>query len=103
MSSSIEKYENNAHFCAGHHVGYNEALKNHLCKSQDWISVEDKLPDDEIFVLIYCGNHPEPKGIFQARKITHSNKSYTYFTMEHNRLLLSCEVTHWMPLPEPPE
>lgn len=68
-----------------------------------WISTTEELPDESKWVLIYCGRHPEPKGIYQARRLVHSDLSYTYYTFNHKRLLIPCEVTHWMPLPETPK
>lgn len=56
-----------------------------------WISVKDRLPSENIRVIVLCkDNHIE------IEKIT--------YPKDHN--LWSCiskeEITHWMPLPQPP-
>ena len=58
-----------------------------------WISVEDRLPDDCVEVLIhdtYCGV-----------LIGWHNKKDNVFTCEFANQL--DDVTHWQPLPDPPK
>ena len=58
---------------------------------QEWISVKDRLPEEEARVLVYLD----------------SNRSYT--KTDTDRLINSKwvrwgrDVTHWMPLPDPPK
>lgn len=63
----------------------------------EWISVNDGLPEPFISVLCYMpGEQPFPtvhEGFVSNNGIWHSN----YFNREPG------EVTHWMPLPQPPE
>ncbi|MBC8612093.1 DUF551 domain-containing protein [Massilimaliae timonensis] len=63
----------------------------------EWISVKDRLPEPFISVLCYMpGEQPFPtvhEGFVSNNGIWHSN----YFNREPG------EVTHWMPLPQPPE
>ena len=59
-----------------------------------WISVEDKLPEEDVRVIVYSSI----KTIGIAYQINN-----LWFTRD---LLMSspCDkITHWMPLPEPPE
>jgi hypothetical protein len=61
----------------------------------DWISVEDRLPDKEIYVLCHYQNEvikPIDVG-FYSLLVKMWNVGY----------LKSGIVTHWMPLPEPPK
>lgn len=62
----------------------------------DWISVNDKMPDDETVVLVFA---PEDKsepvwlGYFVSELNVWSDPTGAY---------IDEEITHWMPLPEPP-
>ena len=59
--------------------------------NNEWISVEDRLPEEDVRVLVYLD----------------SDRSYT--KIDTDRLMTGGlwvrwfkDVTHWMPLPEPP-
>jgi len=78
----------------------------------EWISVKDKLPELYDFVLVFADNQgtnePKPFSIarWESEKwefINHSPlmPNYgAYMEMEYN--MDSEDVTHWMPLPQPP-
>lgn len=84
--------------------GAREAVESCICEAEEqpaadvqpvnqWISVDDKLPDDCVEVLVYdtdCGIvigwYDKEKGDFAADFIS-----------------LLDAVTHWQPLPEPPK
>ena len=55
-----------------------------------WISVEDRLPEEDAEILVWCG--------WQLTSIYDSEKYF--YTIDE----IDCihHVTHWMPLPEPP-
>ena len=60
-----------------------------------WISVEDRLPDCGVLVLVYI----------KGRGIDFSHRLYNHvegkpFVHDYST---GSGVTHWMPLPEPPE
>ena len=78
---------------------------------QEWISVEDRLPSDEQDVLViahgwdgrlvYVGSHKR----VEAQKswltgITNKSSEWSLWGWSY---LKEPMVTHWMPLPEPPE
>lgn len=76
-------------------------------KNDGWISVKDRMPEDSCeSILIYgsatCGTcDPEPK-------VREGSYSSTYsdgrdLDWKFGEYECSCEVTHWMPLPEPPD
>ena len=60
-------------------------LIRHGVTVQDWVSVDDRLPDVGNIVLIYS----ETYGVCLD---SYSDDTFDYF-----------DVTHWMPLPQPPK
>ena len=60
-----------------------------------WISVEERLPDHEHEVLVYTDRYGGRTEF--AYYVRHLEAWY------QNCCLLIPNVTHWMPLPEPPE
>ena len=64
---------------------------------QEWVSVEDRLPEHEKEVLFYS------YGDYFAGFYCHCEKEW-YFGSEKNPHEYSrTPITHWMPLPEPPK
>jgi hypothetical protein len=68
----------------------------------EWISVKDELPQEDVNVLLYdgnevfCGNHYLAKNN-ESCFGTQACDGTCYGWYEKN------EITHWMPLPEPPK
>ena len=62
-----------------------------------WIPVEERLPERYIRVLAWvkCDPHEHPHGIGFIG-------SMGFWSLDELRHDPSAEVTHWMPLPEPP-
>lgn len=58
-----------------------------------WISVNEKLPENEETVLAYC-----PGNTFFAR---YNNSSKIWNRVPKDNIFPQA-VTHWMPLPKPP-
>ena len=66
-----------------------------------WVSVKDKLPDDEELYLICTESNFGKINIAYYQPIGDKFSNYEPFWQgKSNR---STRVTHWMPLPEPPE
>lgn len=61
----------------------------------DWISTTDKLPPDDNEVLVYV-NNPELRSV--GSLITTAAFCEGYWLGVEN-----CNVSYWMPLPEPPK
>ena len=64
----------------------------------EWISVKDRLPEKEKEVLVYWTNTSQCKRHYEI----------IYYTGDHwfcldDKVRPWIKVTHWMPLPEPPE
>jgi len=66
----------------------------------EWISVEDRLPEKGEHVFCYCREDYEQRGYHV--KTTHwDGEGDTHeFKSVYERYI---SVTHWMPLPKPPE
>lgn len=60
----------------------------------EWISVNDRLPDDGQEVVTYKNGIYEIQK-YEKRRNGWISRSYWFWTM--------ATVTHWMPLPEPPK
>lgn len=71
----------------------------------EWINVKDRLPEPFVSVLLFAPSEPSPifeayyvsNGVFNAANIMRGNRG------NYGRLQLGEDVTHWMPMPEPPE
>lgn len=57
-------------------------------KRNEWISVKDRLPEKDEYVLCFCNIGDGFQAIFHYGK---------------ERKFNGTAVTHWMPLPKPPE
>lgn len=64
---------------------------------QEWISVEKKLPVITQEVLINVGTGFVTLGHVSSKYLDESEWRYS------NGNIVSSNVTHWMPLPEPPK
>ena len=86
-------------------------LMSHGVTVQEWISVNDRLPDDEQEVLViahgwdgrlvYVGSHKR----VEAQKswltgITNKSSEWSLWGWSYLREPM---VTHWMPIPQPPK
>ena len=77
-----------------------ELIADHLIANgvtvQEWISVDDRLPEDGVRVLAAHDDRVVRIGICRG-----------YFpaivSKNHTKTFGIAEVTHWMPLPEPPK
>ena len=64
-------------------------LANHGVTVQEWVSVDDRLPDKPMKCLVYT-----KRGNCGGYEITYYNKGF---------YLQYSNVTHWMPLPTAPK
>ena len=65
-----------------------------------WISVKDRLPDKDVFVLTYGD------GIMEVMKLSDATVAGVTLEMwktNDDYFIWTEDVTHWMPLPEPPK
>ncbi len=66
---------------------------------QEWISVKDKLPNDREWVLVWHTGYATPK---KAKYKDDFSPHLSVFLIDGDNGNKG-EVTHWMPLPQPPK
>lgn len=79
------------------------SIVNERKDNADWISVEDRLPDDDETVLIFDGNNVYVGGygyVLSRRK--KDKKKWYMHNQDWDGMSAESKVTHWMPLPAPP-
>ena len=116
----VEIIQNSVGGCARH---WAEVIADGLIANgvtvQEWISVKDRLPDQEQDVILCTreietyGKHHEKKKIYRNIYMGYFDgdewlTSYCHgceyiFRMNEKYPNETIEVTHWMPLPDPPE
>ena len=65
----------------------------------EWIDVNERLPDDREWVLVWHTGYATPK---KAKHKSDLDPYLPIFILDGDNGL-DGEVTHWMPLPEPPK
>jgi hypothetical protein len=70
----------------------------HSQEQPQWISVKDRLPEQSGYVLTCYGDYHIINVFSYSKKHRAFNAHDCLPTAENN-----VDVTHWMPLPEPPE
>lgn len=64
-----------------------------------WISVEDRLPKEQQCILAYEKDYGVMWGDYQGIKYSQP----VWIVRKQGLIIRTTEVTHWMPLPEPPK
>ena len=86
--------ENNVHRIIDDCV---DIVKQH----SDWISADERLPPDNMMVLVYCNIRKTTGYAF----VTHQQAwSFYHFTKnsENQALAMVNDISTWMPIPKPP-
>ena len=71
-----------------------------LTPQNEWVSVDENLPDFDVPVLVYVKDIFDNKGTISITKYTITYDLTNNWLGYENS---SFKITHWMPLPEPPE
>ena len=82
------------------HINITEKLaKFAALQKPQWVSVKDKLPDDEIYVLVKVGSNWHPIRIMKRVNVLEKCK---WVNEDNSTLIYDHFITHWMPLPSLP-
>ena len=85
----------------------NTEVADHLFSNgvtvQEWISVDERLPENDVMVIGYT-----PCDGFMFVGFYHEEKKYDWkvwriITAMRSTKVMTKKVTHWMPLPRPPK
>ena len=67
-------------------------------RKQEWISVEERLPEENgQYLTCVCVSHPAFENLTTIDVVSYG-KSHGFYLYNETE-----NVTHWMPLPEPPK
>ena len=70
-----------------------------ITPQNEWVSVEERMPDFDVPVLVYVKDIFDNKGTISITKYTITyNLTNNWLGYENS----SFKITHWMPLPKPP-
>jgi hypothetical protein len=89
------------------HAGY-QAAKDQFADSSkvmpQWVSVKDRLPEEDIAVLVYGQVLNDPPDVIGVRRRYNGDQEWKHtWESEDGFIYREDDVTHWMPLPKPPE
>lgn len=72
----------------------------------EWISVKERLPgrfETALIVIASTNGYGEPTSFVSIGGYDHQWDAWEVYTSPDKQLCRGETVTHWMPLPEPPE
>lgn len=95
--------------CIGGHIidakkaSFKQGFEQAISQMQpEWLSVKDRLPENQQICTLYSdGTHLT---FFKFHEKGHSGNDFHYFSDMNNKGPIGVdEITHWMPLPQPPK
>ena len=117
MSTLIEKLENEVnrlielkakekphslgYVFLGHHIAATVNAINIVRQHSDWISVDERLPPDNMMVLVYCNIRKTTGYAFVSSQ---QAWSFYHFTKnsENQAMAMVNDISKWMPIPQLP-
>ena len=84
-------------------------LAGYAAAQQKWISVNERLPEEDVAVLVYGQILNDPPDIIGVRRRYNGDQEWKHtWESEDGFIYREDDVTHWMPLPwmllpEPPK
>jgi hypothetical protein len=86
------------------HEMYKAYLAGYQAAAPQWISVKDRLPEEDVAVLVYGQVLNDPPDVIGVRRRYNGDQEWKYtWESEDGFIYREDDVTHWMPLPKPPE
>ena len=78
--------------------------QTHKAAAPQWISVKDRLPEEDIAVLVYGQVLNDPPDVIGVRRRYKGDQEWKYtWESEDGFIYREDDVTHWMPLPAAPK
>ena len=78
-------------------------LYNADYRKQEWISVDERLPNEDGWYITYTNANGKNEGVIAQRLVTATVRGKKTRRWEWQTRVSPWIVTHWMPLPEPPK
>ena len=85
----------------GHHIAATVNAINIVKQHSDWISVDERLPPDNMMVLVYCNIRKTTGYAFVSSQ---QAWSFYHFTKnsENQAMAMVNDISKWMPIPQLP-
>ena len=85
----------------GHHIAATVNAINIVRQHSDWISVDERLPPDNMMVLVYCNIRKTTGYAFVSSQ---QAWSFYHFTKnsENQAMAMVNDISKWMPIPQLP-
>jgi hypothetical protein len=85
----------------GHHIAATVNAIDIVKQHNDWISVDERLPPDNMMVLAYCHIRKATGYAFVSNQ---QAWSFYHFTKnsENQAWAMANDISKWMPIPQPP-
>lgn len=80
-----------------------ESLYNAGYRKQEWISVEERLPEEDGWYITYTNANGKSNGVIAQQLVTTTIRGKKIRRWEWQTRVSPWIVTHWMPLPEAPK
>jgi hypothetical protein len=82
----------------------NSYLVGYQAAKPEWISVKERLPEEDVAVLTYGQVLNNPPEVIGVRRRYNGDQEWKHtWESEDGFIYREDDVTHWMPLPEPPK
>ena len=96
-----EKPHSPGYVFLGHHIAATVNAINIVKQHSDWISVSERLPPDNMMVLVYCNIRKTTGYAFVSSQ---QAWSFYHFTKnsENQAMAMVNDISKWMPIPQPP-